>query len=158
MCARLAGILGSPTLTNGVLARALNGAVDFDYRYELPARDLYSEIVSALGLEELAAIPYEGSGWSPMLRVLERASMQAKEVTVTKKESAKAKPGDVVVVSGHAVGDTPRLGEIVEVLGGAEHEHYRVRWEDEHESIFYPGNDAVIRRRERVPRAVKPAR
>ncbi len=136
----------------------LNGAVDFDYRYELPARDLYSELVAALGLEELAAIPHAGSGWSPMLRVPDRASIQAKEVDVTKKESTRANPGDVVVISGHAVGDTPRLGEIVEVLGGAEHEHYRVRWEDEHESIFYPGTDAVIRRRERVPRAAKPAR
>jgi hypothetical protein len=136
----------------------LNGAVDFDYRYELPARDLDAEIASELGLEELAAIPYAGSGWSPMLRVLDRVSMQAKEVAVTKKESTRATPGDVVVISGRAVGDTPRLGEIVEVLGGAEHEHYRVRWEDEHESIFYPGTDAVIRHRERVARAVKPAR
>ena len=77
---------------------------------------------------------------------------------MTKKESTRAKPGDMVVISGHAVGDSPRLGAIVEVLGGAEHEHYRVRWEDEHESIFYPGNDAVIRHRERVRRAGKAAR
>jgi len=156
--ADLVGIDLLPDGEGGYVVLELNGAVDFDYRYELPARDLYSELASALGLEELAAIPHAGSGWSPMLRVLDRARMQAKEVDVTKKESTRAKPGDVVVISGHAVGDTPRLGEIVEVLGGAEHEHYRVRWEDEHESIFYPGNDAVIRRRERVPRAVKPAR
>ncbi len=154
----LVGIDLLPDGVGGYVVLELNGAVDFDYRYELPAGDLCSEIVSALGLEELAAIPHAGSGWSPMLRALDRANMQAKEANVTKKESTSAKPGDVVVISGRAVGDTPRLGEIVEVLGGAEHEHYRVRWEDEHESIFYPGTDAVIRRRERVPRAVKPAR
>lgn len=72
--------------------------------------------------------------------------------------SARVKPGDAVAITGHAVGDSPRLGEIVEVLGEDEHEHYRVRWEDEHESILYPGNDAVIRHRERVPRAGKAAR
>jgi hypothetical protein len=156
--ADLVGIDLLPDGEGGYIVLELNGAVDFDYRYELPARDLYSEIVSALGLEGLAAIPHAVSAWSPMPLVLDRASMQAKEVDVMKKESTRAKPGDVVAISGRAVGDTPRLGEIVEVLGGAEHEHYRVRWEDEHESIFYPGNDAVIRHRERVARAVKPAR
>ena len=156
--ADLVGIDLLPDGEGGYIVLELNGAVDFDYRYELPARDLYSEIVSALGFEGLAAIPHAVSAWSPMPLVLDRASMQAKEVDVMKKKSTRAKPGDVVAISGRAVGDTPRLGEIVEVLGGAEHEHYRVRWEDEHESIFYPGNDAVIRHRERVARAVKPAR
>ena len=54
--------------------------------------------------------------------------------------------GDVIVVSGHRVGDRERLGEILETLGEAGHTHYRVRWEDGTESIFYPGNDATIRR------------
>jgi rRNA processing protein Gar1 len=55
------------------------------------------------------------------------------------------KKGDVVVVSGHRVGERERLGEILEVLGSAEHVHYRVRWDDGVESIFYPGSDATIR-------------
>lgn len=55
------------------------------------------------------------------------------------------RPGDVVVISGHRVGDRERLGEILEVLGTAEHVHYRVRWDDEAESIFYPGSDVTIR-------------
>ena len=54
--------------------------------------------------------------------------------------------GDVIVVSGHRVGDRERHGEILETLGEAAHVHYRVRWEDGNESIFYPGNDATIRR------------
>ena len=53
--------------------------------------------------------------------------------------------GDVVVISGHRVGEPERLGEIVEVLGEADHSHYRVCWEDGSESVFYPGSDASIR-------------
>lgn len=53
--------------------------------------------------------------------------------------------GDLIVIHGHRVGESSRTGEILEVLGTAEHEHYSVRWDDGHEAIFYPGNDAVIR-------------
>jgi Ala-tRNA(Pro) deacylase len=53
--------------------------------------------------------------------------------------------GDLVTVHGHRVGEVGRTGEIVEVLGEAGHLHYKVRWEDGHESVFYPGNDATIR-------------
>jgi len=61
--------------------------------------------------------------------------------------------GDRIEITGHAVGDAPRTGEIIEVLGEPGHEHYRVRWEDGHESINFPGEDAVIRRRRtRAPR------
>ena len=34
--------------------------------------------------------------------------------------------------------------EILEVLGTRGHRHYRVRWDDGHESIFFPGSDAII--------------
>jgi len=54
--------------------------------------------------------------------------------------------GDVVVISGHRVGERERTGEILEVLGGPDHVHYRVRWEDQSETLFYPGSDATIRR------------
>jgi hypothetical protein len=57
-----------------------------------------------------------------------------------------AEVGDRIEITGHAVGDAPRTGEIVEVLGKSGHEHYRVRWEDGHESINFPAEDAVIRR------------
>ena len=35
------------------------------------------------------------------------------------------------------------------VLGAEEHRHYRVRWTDEHESIFFPSEGTHIRRAER---------
>jgi hypothetical protein len=62
----------------------------------------------------------------------------------------RTKPGDLVVVAGHHVGDRERIGEIVELLGDAVHQRYRVRWEDGRESIFSPGNDAVIRHKTRA--------
>jgi hypothetical protein len=61
----------------------------------------------------------------------------------------KAQPGDLVVIEGHRVGDRRRLGEILEVLGDDLHQHYRVRWEDGHESVFYPSNDATIQPRKK---------
>ncbi len=60
------------------------------------------------------------------------------------------KPGDVVVVAGHHVGESERIGEILELLGDPEHQRYRVRWDEGHESIFYPSSDAVIRHKTRA--------
>jgi len=55
-------------------------------------------------------------------------------------------PGDLVVIAAHELGGPEQLVEIVEVVGEGVHTHYRVRWEDGHESIFFPGADATIRR------------
>jgi hypothetical protein len=60
-------------------------------------------------------------------------------------------PGDLVVVSGHRVGESEQTGEILEVLGDERRPHYRVRWDDGHESVFFPGSDATIRRRRARP-------
>lgn len=59
---------------------------------------------------------------------------------------ANATVGDIVEITGHAVGDEPRKGEVMEVLGSPGHEHLRVLWEDGHESIHFPGNDVQIHR------------
>ncbi|MGZ8694133.1 MAG: DUF1918 domain-containing protein [Gaiellaceae bacterium] len=56
-----------------------------------------------------------------------------------------AAPGDVVVVHGHSVGEPARTGVILEVLGAPGHEHFRVRWDEEHESLYWLGSDATIR-------------
>ena len=52
-------------------------------------------------------------------------------------------------MTAHHVGESERIGEILEVLGDAEHPHFRVRWDDDRETIFYPSNDSVIRRGKR---------
>ncbi len=66
------------------------------------------------------------------------------------KQKSRAMPGDLIVVEGHHVGEGRRIGEVLEVLGRAGHEHYRVRWDDERETVFYPSSDAAIKRRASV--------
>ena len=41
-------------------------------------------------------------------------------------------------------GQAPRRGEIIEVLGHDGHEHYRVRWDEKHESIVYPADGVIV--------------
>ena len=53
--------------------------------------------------------------------------------------------GDRLIVKAHRVGQSPRTGIVLEVLGEPDHVHYRVRWdEDGHESIFTPSNDVTF--------------
>ena len=63
-------------------------------------------------------------------------------------DSSRARVGDLVIVEGHRVGEARRIGEILDVLGEAGHEHYRVRWDDDHESVFYPSSDSTIQKAE----------
>ena len=51
--------------------------------------------------------------------------------------------GDWLEVSARP-GAIPRRGQILDVLGRAAHTHYRVRWDEEHESLFYPADRAAI--------------
>ena len=53
-----------------------------------------------------------------------------------------ANAGDEIVVDGPHIGDEPRKGEILEILTAGGVVHYRVRWGDGGERIFYPGSDA----------------
>jgi hypothetical protein len=53
--------------------------------------------------------------------------------------------GDVIEVETQAVGTPGRSGEILEVIGNPRAPHFRVRWDDGHESIYYPSNDARVR-------------
>ena len=62
------------------------------------------------------------------------------------KPPSRAKAGDWVVVHGHAVGESKRTGLILEVLDESGQEHYRVRRDEEHETIIDRGSDATIRR------------
>jgi hypothetical protein len=56
----------------------------------------------------------------------------------------RARVGDHIVIE-TAILDTPRRrGEVIEVIGQADKEHYRVRWQDGHESVYFPGPDARV--------------
>lgn len=51
-----------------------------------------------------------------------------------------AEVGDELVVDNMELGHPPRKGEVLEILGDGETIHYRVRWDDGHESLFFPGS------------------
>jgi hypothetical protein len=55
-----------------------------------------------------------------------------------------AKPGDRIVIETATLDAQRRSGDVIEVIGQGEREHYRVRWLDGHESVFFPGPDARV--------------
>lgn len=63
---------------------------------------------------------------------------------MTKAEHA-AEIGDLIVITGHRVGESERIAEILEVLGELPNERYRVRWDDGRESVYFPASDATIK-------------
>jgi Domain of unknown function (DUF1918) len=62
-----------------------------------------------------------------------------------KVQARNGETGDLVHTSGRHVGDPGRTGEIVAVLGEGGHVRYLVRWDDGHESIFYPREGTTIK-------------
>jgi hypothetical protein len=55
-----------------------------------------------------------------------------------------AHAGDRIVVESAHVGQGRREGKILEVLADNGNEHYRVAWDDDHESIYFPSSDAHV--------------
>lgn len=56
-----------------------------------------------------------------------------------------AEAGDLIVIAGHHVGESEQIAEILEVVGEPPNQRYRVRWDDGHESVYFPGSDATIK-------------
>ena len=61
----------------------------------------------------------------------------------TKQTDGGACVGDWIEMRG-LHGQAPRRGEILELLGSAERPHYRVRWDEQHESIVYPADGVLV--------------
>jgi hypothetical protein len=59
------------------------------------------------------------------------------------KDNSTARVGDWLEVAGVA-GSPPRRGEISEILGVPGHTHFRVRWDEGHESLVYPADHEAI--------------
>jgi hypothetical protein len=56
-----------------------------------------------------------------------------------------AKPGDRIVIKAHHIGEPDRDCEVLEVHGADGGPPYVVRWGDTgHETLFFPGSDAVV--------------
>jgi len=56
----------------------------------------------------------------------------------------RAEVGDEIVVDAPQTGGLPRAGEVLEVCDPDGVVHYRVRWDDGHETLFFPGSDAHV--------------
>ncbi len=79
------------------------------------------------------------------------AAERLNELTMTPKTTT-AHVGDWIEARG-VHGQPSRRGQIVELLGHDEHEHYRVHWDEQHESILYPADGIII-----TPQHARPAR
>jgi hypothetical protein len=55
-----------------------------------------------------------------------------------------AKVGDHIVVESVKLETPRRKGEVLEILGDGDTTHYRVRWQDGHESTFFPGSTTHV--------------
>lgn len=52
--------------------------------------------------------------------------------------------GDQIVIETSRIDSPKRCGEVIEVIGQGSARHYRVRWDNGHESVFFPGADARV--------------
>jgi hypothetical protein len=57
-----------------------------------------------------------------------------------------AKVGDNIVVDSTRTDQPRRTGTVLEVIERGEVRHYRIRWSDGHESIFFPSSDTHLAR------------
>ena len=57
--------------------------------------------------------------------------------------SSWAHEGDWIEVAGPP-GRPARRGQVIEVISQDGHEHYRVRWDEQHESLFFPSEGTRI--------------
>jgi hypothetical protein len=75
----------------------------------------------------------------------EHATPERAETMATRSAHAadRAQAGDWVHARG-LPGQSAREGQIVEVLGRPGHEHYRVRWDEQHESIRFPSDGVTV--------------
>ncbi len=64
------------------------------------------------------------------------------------------KGGDRIAIESEHVGEGSREGTVLEVIGSGDGIHYRVKWDDGHESVLFPTAGSVTI----IPKAAKAAR
>lgn len=62
-----------------------------------------------------------------------------------------AEVDDEVVVKGHHLAEGDRRGTIIEIHGEDGAPPYLVRWQDGHESLFFPSSDAILKHHKLQP-------
>jgi hypothetical protein len=67
----------------------------------------------------------------------------------------KAAVGDELTVKGRHQGDADRRGQIIEIHGEGGSPPFLVRWNDGHESVFFPSADTLVEHRKARKQAAK---
>lgn len=58
----------------------------------------------------------------------------------------KAQVGDELVITGHRLGEPPRIGQVKEVRGDDGSPPYRVQWDATgHTTLLFPGPDCTVK-------------
>ena len=65
-------------------------------------------------------------------------------MTTRPKEPEETRSGDEIIIDAPHIGDVVRKGEILEVLDTGDVRHFRVRWDDGREAIYFPSSDAHV--------------
>jgi hypothetical protein len=95
-------------------------------------------VIASLGVNPFAVAGFYGRATRARRLYYRRGELMAKQ-----RRTAGARVGDWVEARG-LPGRPSRRGEIIELLRHDSREHYRVRWDDQHESIVYPADGVVI--------------
>jgi hypothetical protein len=69
-----------------------------------------------------------------------------RDAVVESETTMQATIGDTLHIRGKVVGQGEQIAKIIEVLGANGNPPFRVRYADDHESVIFPGPDAVIER------------
>ena len=64
------------------------------------------------------------------------------------------KNGDRIAIESEHVGDGSREGRVLDVIGSGDGVHYRVKWDDGHESVVFPTAGSITI----IPKAAKTSR
>lgn len=69
---------------------------------------------------------------------------QLRRGPAAKGAAMQAEQGDRIVIETTTLDTQRRSGEVIEVIGQGDRRHYRIRWLDGHESVYFPGPDARV--------------
>ena len=127
-----------PDLINGTEAAVALNPTDLSAKWPNPSSDFcargrtsvdHRSGLRAVTDAELGAERFDG--------------VKGGEMMPNKSLEAGGRVGDWIEPHG-VHGQASRRGEIIEVLGREGHEHYRVRWDEQHESIVYPADGVIV--------------
>ena len=78
------------------------------------------------------------------LSIVDLARRERRNRTTDMEGTMEAQVGDRITIESNRVGGVRRSGEVVEVIARTGGNHYRIRWDDGHETVFFPSGGATV--------------